>query len=139
MKLYSTTTSKNIHSLYHHYGNAINLFHSNNEKIESLQTVIFANVEKMSDVDANHMYKKYLEQPYNYIMFDRYSTFVNKELVFCSNYHTFIKFTLLGKHLEFSKKLFSYENFETFDQFENNIITWCNLLNIEFNFCKGFN
>jgi hypothetical protein len=138
MKLYSKTETNSIRSLYQHYCNALGYINKNKKEVESLSTVIFANVKENKDISQNYMYTKYLKQPYNYIMFDRYATFKQKELVFCGNYHTFMKFTLLGKHLEFSKKIFSYEDFESFDQFENNIIIWCNLLNIEFNFCHGF-
>lgn len=138
MKLHITTETKKIDSLYKLYCHAITNISCTLEDAESLQTVLFANFEDRGLIDINYMYKKYLTLPYNYIMFDRYSTFKNKELVFCCNYHTFIKFTLLGKHLETSKKLSTYDDFESPEDFEKNIMTWCAMRNIEINMCWGF-
>jgi hypothetical protein len=136
-RFYSMSEANSITSLYDHYNNALNIFKDNKESCESLRTVFFANTN-LSEDGYDHMYEKYVTLPYNYIMFDRYSSFVNRRLVFCANYHTFIKFTLLGKHLETSKKLFTYEDFEHPVDFENNVIVWCCLHDIEINMCWGF-
>jgi hypothetical protein len=137
-RFYSTSEAKGITSLYDHYNNALNIFKDNKETCQSLRTVIFANNLLDEDVYLNYLYKKYATLPYNYIMFDRLSGFSKDRIAFCANYHTFIKFTLLGKHLETSKKLFTYEDFENPTNFEDNMITWCGLHNIEVNLCMGF-
>jgi len=143
--LHSITSDNSITGIYQHYSNGVNFYrtYNKNKELERLDTVILCYSGELNDYTVEYMHTKYLNLPHNCILFDRFKTFESGIFTFCANYHSFMKFTILGKHLTFSDIDFkSDEGSMTFDS-QNpdiafDIYRWFELHNLEINFCFGF-
>jgi hypothetical protein len=143
--LHSVTSDNSITGIYQHYFNGVKLYrnYGKTKELERLDTVILCYKDELNDYTVEYMHNKYLSLPHNCILFDRYKNFESGLFTFCANYHSYMKFSILGKHLKFSTTEFKSDiGTMTFTDSDSNIefdiYRWCELHNLELNFCYGF-